>query len=372
MLQWILMAVMTAVASLAVLAPLGRRPDNAEGSARSIYRDQLDELGRERAEGLIGESEAEAARIELSRRLLKADAAPVGAAGTGRKSVIAVFLVAAVLLPAVALATYLQLGAPATPDQPLASRGSVAADADIATLIGKVEQHLATDPEDGAGWELLGPVYLKLGRFDDAVRAYGNAVRILGPTADREALLGEALTSQAGGLVTADAKAAFDRALALDPKNERAAFYEAVAAGQTGDKDVAVSAWTKLIASAPPGAPWLPVARAELAKIENPAPGPDAAAIADAATKPPEEQQAMIAGMVDRLATRLDGAPEDPEGWARLFRAYMVLGRIDEANAALARARTALAAKPDLLAKVESAAAENGVDGKAGGDKAAP
>ncbi len=361
MLQWILMAVMTAVASLAVLAPLGRRPADAEGSARSIYRDQLNELGREREQGLIGESEAEAARIELSRRLLKAGETPPKRERQGRAAIIAGFLVAAVLLPIGAVGVYLHLGSPAAPDQPLASRETVAADADIATLIGKVEQHLRDDPNDGAGWELLGPVYLKLGRFDDAVRAYGNALRILGSTADREALLGEALTSQAGGVVTVDAKAAFGRALALDPKNARAGFYAAVAAGQGGDRAAAIAAWTKLIGEAPADAAWLPVARAELQKIENPAPGPDAAAIADAASKPPEQQQAMIEGMVARLADRLATAPEDVEGWARLFRAYMVLGKSDEASAALARARTALAGKPDLLAGVEKAAAENGV-----------
>ena len=187
MLQWILMAVMTAAASLAVLAPLGRRPAGAEGSARSIYRDQLNELGRERAEGLIGESEAEAARIELSRRLLKVDDGTDTRDRPGRAAVIAGFLAAAVLLPAGALSVYLWLGSPAAPDQPLAARGTVAADADIATLIGKVEQHLREDPNDGAGWELLGPVYLKIGRFDDAVRAYGNALRIRGSSADREA-----------------------------------------------------------------------------------------------------------------------------------------------------------------------------------------
>ncbi|SHE60798.1 cytochrome c-type biogenesis protein CcmH [Kaistia soli DSM 19436] len=361
MLQWILMAAMTAVASLAVLVPLGRRPADAEGSARSIYRDQLNELELERERGLIGEREAEAARIELSRRLLRPDATRSTAEGGGRRAVIAGFIVAAILLPAIALGTYLSLGSPATPDQPLASRSTVSADADIATLIGKVEQHLRDDPGAGAGWELLGPVYLKLGRFDDAVRAYGNAIRILGSTADREALLGEALTSQAGGLVTSDAKAAFDRALRLDSKNDRAAFYEAVAVGQTGDKDAAIAAWKTLIAGAPADAPWLPVAQAELRRVENPAPGPNAADMAAAAGQSAGEQQAMIEGMVSGLAARLDGAPEDVDGWARLFRAYMVLGKPDEATAALARARTALAGKPDLLAQVEKAAADNGV-----------
>lgn len=362
MLIWILMAAMTALASLAVLAPLGRRPAGAEGTASSIYRDQLDELERERERGLIGPAEAEAARIELKRRLLRseADVAPDG--GDGRRAAVIGFLVAAVVVPVVALGTYLALGSPSLPDQPLAARSDMTnADADIATLIGRVEQHLRDDPGDGSGWELLAPVYAKLGRFDEAARAYGNASRILGPTADREALLGESIMGANGGTVTAEAKAAFDRALALDPKNERAGFYRAVAVSQSGDRAAAVAAWQALIAGAAPGAPWLPAAEAELDRARNPAPGPDAADMASAAQKSPGEQQAMIEGMVSGLASRLDADPRDAEGWARLFRAYMVLGRPDDAKAALARAEAALAKEPDLLAAVRKAAADNGL-----------
>lgn len=362
MLQWILMAVMTAAAALAVLVPIGRRPAAAEGSATSIYRDQLDELTRDRERGLIGETEAEAARIELSRRLLKADGAAAGPEADGRRAGRIGFIAAAILVPAIALGVYLKIGAPQLPDQPLAARQTATtADAEIATLIGRVEQHLKESPEDGTGWEILAPVYARLGRDEDAVRAWGNAIRLLGSTADREARMGEAMTARDGGVVTADAKAAFARALALDPTNDRARFYSAVAVTQSGDKPAAITAWQALIAGAPQDAPWLPVAKSELANLENPQSGPTASDMQAAAQKTPQEQQAMIEGMVASLAARLDAAPEDAEGWARLFRAYMVLGRPDEASAALVKARTALAAKPELLAAVEKAASENGV-----------
>ena len=362
MLQWILMAVMTAGAALAVLAPLSRRPVEGEGSAGSIYRDQLGELARERDEGLIGEREAEAARIEISRRLLKSETGGEADGGSGRRSAVIGFIAAAIVLPLAALGVYLSVGSPSVPDQPFAGRTAVVQDAEIAALIGRVEQHLKEAPEDGSGWELIAPVYAKLGRYDDAVRAYGNAIRILGATANREALLGEAMTGAADGVVTAEAKAAFDKALALDPKNDRAGFYSAVAVSQTGDRAAAAEAWRKLIASAPADAAWLPAARDELARMEAPAaPGPNGADMAAAASKTPAERQAMIEGMVASLASRLDAAPEDAEGWARLFRAYMVFGRQADATAALGRAEAALAGKPDLLAAVRKAAAANGV-----------
>ena len=91
------------------------------------------------------------------------------------------------------------------------------------------------------------------------------------------------------------------------------------------------------------------------------APGPTQADIAAAAEQTPAERQAMIEGMVGGLAARLDDEPADPQGWERLLRAYMVLGRTDEANAALARARTALKERPDLLTVVETAARDIGI-----------
>ncbi|MBN8999666.1 MAG: c-type cytochrome biogenesis protein CcmI, partial [Rhizobiales bacterium] len=305
-------------------------------------------------------------RIEIARRLLKpADAVPTGepsGAGSRRLGVLA----AVVLLPAIAIATYLSLGSPDYGDQPLAERRAATGDSELDTLVAKVEAHLADQPEDGKGWEVLGPVYMRVGRFEDAARAFDNSRRLNGATPDRDALYGEALTRVHGGLVTADAQKAFESALAGDPQNVRARFYLAIALGQSGRRDEAAAAWKALIASAPADAPWLPAANAELARLDGApaapaAPGPTAEDVAAAAQQSPQQRQQMIEGMVGGLAARLDASPDDVEGWARLFRAYIVLGRPDDAAAALERARKALAGKPELLAGVEKAAAENGV-----------
>src|SRR5687767_11850079 len=123
MLLWIAMAVMTAAACLAVIVPLGRARRAAGGDpATSIYRDQLGELDRDVERGLIGVSEAVAARTEIARRLLHADDAaraqpPPLVAEPRRATTVA----AIVAIPVVAVGLYLLLGSPQQPDMPLAA-----------------------------------------------------------------------------------------------------------------------------------------------------------------------------------------------------------------------------------------------------------
>lgn len=372
MLLWIAMAVLTAAASLVVLAPLGRRGvrDAAADSAGSIYRDQLAELARDREAGLIAESEADAARVEIARRLLKVSDAGADKLRDGVVLRRLAALVAIIGVPLIAVGTYLSIGSPNLADQPLAERRLASTDPELNGLVAKVETHLAAEPNDGKGWEVIGPVYMRMGRFDDAARAFDNSRRLLGATPDRDALYGEALVRIHGGLVTADAEQAFQSAVKGDPSNVRARFYLAMGLGQSGRKDEAAAAWKALIESSPADAPWLEPAKAQLAALDGTAPmaaapGPTASDVAAAAQQSPEQRQQMIEGMVSGLAARLDASPDDPAGWARLFRAYIVLGRQADAEAALVRARSLLAGKSEALAAVEKAAADNGIGGKA-------
>lgn len=358
------MAVLTAAASLSVLIPLSRQLRDAatnSGAARSIYADQLRELSRDKERGLIADGEAEAARIELSRRLLRADQAAEAPVPAPPRGQFAALLFALIIIPLIAVGTYLLVGSPNLADEPLAGRATEAP-TDVAAIVKKVEAHLAVAPDDGRGWDVIAPIYARLGRFDDAARAFGNANRILGPTAERESQLGEALAQAKGGVVDPEASAAFQRALSLDPKNLRARFYIAIGLAQQGKRDDAVAAWTALIADAPKDAPWLPVAEQQRSALTGATqPGPSTSDVDAAAQKSPQERMQMIEGMVSGLAERLATTPDDPAGWQQLFRAYMVLGRPGDADAALKRARVALAGKPDELAKVEQAAHDTGV-----------
>jgi cytochrome c-type biogenesis protein CcmH len=369
---------MTAAAVWAVLWPLARRRSELRsGSDVAVYRDQLVEIDRDRAAGLIGDNEAAVAQVEVSRRLIAAadaQAATSADASSGRWRHRAVALAALVLLPLGATALYLMLGSPSVPDQPLAprlagSRGNPSID----TLIAQVEDYLSRHPEDGRGWEVIAPVYLRLGRFDDAVKARRNALRLNGATAERQAALGEALVFAANGVVTVDAKAAFERAVALDANAVQARYFLGLAAEQDGDRTQAAATWRALIESAPPDAPWLDLLRGALARVDSgaapggpasgPSAGPSDEQVAASSELSSEQRKAMIQGMVERLSERLHRDGADVEGWLRLVRSYMVLGEPDKARAAVVDARRALAGDAIKLRRLDDLLRGLGLEG---------
>ena len=366
---WFALALMTVAAILAVLWPLARRSRNLRsGSDVAVYRDQLDEIERDRAAGLIEEREAAGAQVEVSRRLIAAvDAQAATAtapsststAATWRRRAVAV--VALVVLPFGAAGFYLALGSPLLPDQPLAQR--LAAASNTQSLIARVESHLERNPDDGRGWEVIAPIYLRLGRFDDAVKARRNALRINGETAERQAALGGALVFAANGVVTAEAKAAFEKSVALDGNGVEARYFLGLAAEQDGNRAQAASIWRALIASAPPDAPGIDFVREALARVEGPPAGPTEEQAAASSDMTPDQRNAMIRGMVARLAERLNRDGSDVEGWLRLVRSYMVLGEPDKARAAVGEARRALAADPGKLQRLDELVKGLGLEG---------
>src|SRR6516164_1042108 len=351
----LIFAAMTAAAVGAVIWPLTRKRDrDRSGSDVMVYRDQLDEIERDLATGLIGKSEAEAARVEISRRLIAAEESsrttlPVSGPASGRRQRIAA-AVALLALPVLAGGLYLWLGSPqlASAQQERAPQAAQA-DESVEGLISQVEGHLQRNPQDGRGWEIVAPVYMQLSRYSDAVRAWRNALQLLGESAERDANLGESLTAEANGVVTAEAKAAFVRAADLDNTLVTAQYYLGLAAEQDGDRAKAAKIWRDLIAEAPAGAEWVPEVRKALARVDGSSGVPPAAAEGPIAAAPNEQQSAMIKGMVERLAARLKQDGSDAEGWARLVRSYRVLDEPDKALAAMADARQALAADPAKL-----------------------
>ena len=381
------LALMTAVAVMAVLWPLSRRraPREAREADLAVYRDQLAELDRDLAAGLLSPEQAQAARVEVSRRMLAAadqaglDGAPAPArSGTGRRRMVAALALVAV--PVMGAALYWHLGSPALPGAPLAERLAAPADrTDVAILVRKVEEHLAANPTDGQGYELLAPVYVRMGRLDDAVRAYAQAIRILGATAERQAALGETLVLRGDGIVNEDAARAFKAALALEPDMPKARYFLGLAAEQDGRKAEAVAIWTKLVEEAPPGAPWVGLVRAALARAGAPVPqmkplappaspglaipGPSAQDVAAASSLSADQRSAMVQGMVDRLEQRLKASPKDLDGWLRLARAFQVLGEPDKVRGALDQARTAFSGDAEATARIEATAKELGVGG---------
>ncbi|WP_213285219.1 c-type cytochrome biogenesis protein CcmI [Bradyrhizobium sp. sGM-13] len=365
---WFVFALMTVAAIFAVLWPLSRGSSaQAGGSEAVVYKDQLAEIDRDVAAGLIGSSEAEAARVEIGRRLLAAadgERTLPARANLGLRRASAI--VALVGLPIAAVTFYLALGSPRLGDFPLASRTRMAdVSQPLENMVAQVEAHLEKNPTDGRGWTVLAPVLARLGRFDDAVRAYRNVIQHAGDSAERRSDLGEALVTSAGGVVTAEAKAEFERAVAQNADDPRASYFLGLAAEQDGRKADAAAIWRAMLSKAPADAPWRPLIETALARVGG---APVAPALSDdamAAARDMNEADrgTMVRGMVDRLAARLKQDGSDVEGWLRLVRAYIVMGERDKATNARIEARQAVAGDAERLRKLNEGLKNLGLDG---------
>ena len=356
MLFWLIAALLTVGASGAVLWPflrgMPRAADEPSAHDLEVYRDQLGEIERDAVSGIVGPAEAQEARAEIGRRILRAAGAKTGAAAAKSDRLGKVIVTAAVLaVPLLGWSAYAVLGSPNLPDQRLTSRlAKNPAESSISELVARAEQHLRENSEDGRGWDVLAPIYLRMGRHEDAAIAFRNAIRLNGPSVAREAGMGEAMTSASGGVVTAEAQAAFERALAIEPGDPRSRFFLALGLAQEGKAGEAREKWQRMAAGLPPDSPWRGAAEQAIARLgdaadsapvagdsEDPPAGPTREEMDAAAQMAPEDRMTMIEGMVAQLDARLRENPADREGWQRLVQSYHVLGRTDEAREALGR-----------------------------------
>jgi cytochrome c-type biogenesis protein CcmH len=361
---WILAAILTALTCIALLTSLGKSAAVSDNHDKEFYAAQLNEIERQLSLGLIGRKEAEAAKTEAARRLLAVT--PTNAdqpqKGVQRQAVATSIML---LIPAFVLPIYIWLGAPAMPSFPLAERLAEASkkpaandqatssqppEINVENALRQIENHLAKNPDDGRGHEVIAPIYLRMERYDDAVRAFASALRILGTTAERQANLGEALVYQAKGVVTVEARKAFEAALSLDATHIQSQFFLSMAAQQDGDIPKARDMLQAIQNRIPDGALKTEITQQLVALNAVPKGGEGIAAL------PQNEQQAAIRGMVQNLAERLSTSGGTPEDWARLVRALNVLGERDRASAILTEARVKFADKPDQVKLIEEAA----------------
>lgn len=366
--MWISIVILTGLAVLSVLWPLGFRPreEVAVDVDRAFYDAQIAEIERDLARGAITESDAVSAKAEAARRLLAQheDNSARSSGSTRLRRIAAAFALLAV--PGMGLGLYLNIGAPHLPDRPLAARNSATPDpSDIFAAVARIERYLEANPNDARGWEVIAPVLLNTGRARDAAKAWTNVIRIAGPSPQRLTALGEALVAAEQGKVTAPALAAFEKALELDASQPQARFFLGVAAEQTGDKERARQIWLKMLAEAPADAAWPPMVRSRLAALgpQVKVPAPDELAARAITALPKEDQQAFVAGMVDRLAARLKENGKDAEGWLMLVNAYTVLKQPGKAREALADGRKALAGDEGALEKLRTLARQLGLEG---------
>ncbi len=357
MLLWIAFAVLTALVIAVLMAPLYARKSSAPTERADfdlvVYKDQLAELDRDMAAGVIGKAEADAARNEISRRILSAsDERASSAKATVASAPAWLRLGTVVAIPVMAMAIYLNVGRPELPAQPLEARlEQAAANQDMVAMVRQVEKHLEMNPTDAKGWSVLAPIYVRMGRHDDAANAYRQVLRLAGPDPAVLADLGETMVVARQGLVEADAVQVFEAATKADASNMKARFFLALAKSQEGKADEARAQWQSMLAEGPADAPWRPVVESEMAKLSGDTPSvlpqlPKGPALSEEQMQAGQQMSqtdrtAMIRGMVEGLDKRLSEDGSDLDGWLRLIRARMVLGEKDKAADALSRAKAA-------------------------------
>ena len=382
-------ALLTALAVTAVLIPVLHRhrrgPPRADYDL-AVYRDQLRELEDERARGLIGEEQVNAARTEIERRMLRAArtqdtaaegsgaasaSAQGGAPARGRQRAAALAL--GLCVPALAAGVYVSLGSPELPGRPFAASERPADQPAAAAMFQESVDGLAArvegDPDNLESWILLGRSYIVLQRYPEAAAALRRAAALSAGDPEVLAMLGEALVWANDGAVVPEAVQAFGRVLETRPEDPAARFHLALARAQAGAVREAYEMWLELAADAPADAPWradldglIHQAQDMLGIAQDSAPsGPTADDLAAAAEMTPDERLRMIRTMVEGLAQRLEEAPDDLAGWRRLARSYAVLGEPAKAVEAL---RRALDVAPNDLATLRAyARALTGPDG---------
>ncbi len=400
MFLWIAFAVLAAAVIAALARPMLAdqvAPEAEDEADLAVYRDQMAEIDADLERGLITRSEAKSARAELGRRMItRADdqsgEAKAAATWVPSPSPTHLAYATAAIVPVLTLVIYLGVGSPWLPGMPLTARmHSDPTKSSVNELIAKVEAQLRQTPEDGVGWDVLAPVYLRQRRYDDAANAFAQALRLLGETTKRLRGFGEATVMANNGIVTEPARKAFERIVELDKDNPNpeARFWIALSNEQEGKIAEARLGYENLLKDAPEGAPWKAVVENRLNNLDGntkgpsaavgtppgakqaptappasgpqAAPGPSAADVAAAGQMSTSDRQDFINSMVARLADKLQKNPQDFEGWLRLVRAYSVLGRTADAQRALEDAKKSVGEDSEKKSRLETLASELGL-----------
>jgi cytochrome c-type biogenesis protein CcmH len=368
---WIVIALVLLVTVVAIAVPvLNAKPPRSASQDYdlAVFTDQMKELERDQARGLINAEEYKAARAEIGRRILAAQRIEGGATKTatpGRGNAIAAAAVL-LLIPLIAAPVYVWRGNPDLIGDRVVAQPVPTAQPDPTQQVGLVESvtrlktRLEAMPEDFDGWVLLGRSYMVTQQPLLAIDAYAKAIALRPDDATVRSFLGEAIVFSADGTVTETARVAFTIAVQADPKDPAARFYLGMADAQAGNLRAAFDSWLALAAETPVDAPWRPVLNQQLraaaqelsvdlaavmpdaapAPVVTPAPrGPSRDDVEAAQQMSPGERQDMIRGMVAQLAARLEENPYDVEGWERLARSYRVLGDSEKAAEAEATVR---------------------------------
>jgi cytochrome c-type biogenesis protein CcmH len=402
MVFWIISGGLTlGIAGLMLHGLLRGTGEDVTGAASdvSVYRDQLDEVARDQARGVLSDTEAEAVRLEVSRRLLEADKRATDAAVVkdGGRTLAMVLIPMAMLVGGAAL--YMWIGAPGYRDLPLDTRlaeieAAIAdrpsqseaeelaasnlpqvaeVDPDFLELMTRLRAAIESRPDDEPGLLLLARNEARLGNFVAAREAQEHLLTVKGERVSARDLSVaiELMTYAAGGYLSPEAEVYLRRLLEIEPQNGEGRYFLGLLHAQNGRPDLAFPVWRRLLEESNPNAPWLPVILNDIENLARaagvnytppPVAGPDAGAIAAAEDMTPEDRQEMIQGMVEGLASRLAEDGGTPDEWAQLIRALSVLGDEQRARAVYAEAKQVFGASEDAMTIIFRAGIDTGLE----------
>ncbi len=270
---WLVFIVMTVAVLALLLSPLLRKPAVTPPRVDYdviVYRDQLAEVDKDVERGVLTSEQAEAARSEIYRRMLAAEDAEkptgnVGKDGATFRSKLTFALIVLTVLPLSAGLMYVHFGSPELPGKPYASRQNdpdFVMTKDTEKLAAQLEDH-----PDAEGYKKLAGMYITLRRFDQVAEAYRKIIALNGGDAGTWSELGEVLAVANDGSISPESRAAFVKAVRLDPQDTRARFYLGLAEAQSGDPRRAVSIWKDLQQDSPPDAPYTAVLKDRIAAL---------------------------------------------------------------------------------------------------------
>lgn len=404
---WIVTGVAAALAAAALVLALlrGQRATGpSEAYDLEVYRDQLREIDGDAARGKIPPEEAERLRVEVSRRLLSADAKMQGGALKVDQPRLLGYALAAVISLVVVgggFGLYTWIGAPGYADAPLKTRLARAEEAlksrasqeamearipprpapdatpDYLQLVERLRIAIAQRPDDMQGHVLLARSEAALGNFPAAYKAQAQIIKLKGDAATAQDYtdLADMMILAAGGYVSPQAQIVLEQALSRDPENGVARYYGGLMMAQVGRPDVGFRMWNKLLRESTEQDPWVaPITdqikdlaflageqNFEMPELRAPARGPSSADVAAAADMTPEERQEMIRGMVAQLSDRLAAEGGPVEDWGRLISSLGILGDSEQAGAIYTEAQVVFADSQQSLDLLEDAARRAGI-----------
>lgn len=329
--------------SLALIGWAAKKPISVvHDDPVSFYKAQLDDIQADVAAGMLHETDAETASLEIKRRLIKADDKNTISYHEAKGGQIFYALGAAVVLAAVLLYTYLgKPDIPAHPHKAPQVMDRQIREGDPTTFnqaIAAIRLRLEKAPDDLQGWTILASTLTSLRRHAEAADAYSHATRLEPTNADHHLRLGEQMMAMHGGQIAPAASNAFQTVLRLSPTHPGAQFYLGLAQSQAGNANGARRIWKALIAASSPDAPWLPVVRQHLASLETPSrpmAGPSKSDVEAVSNMSEDEQAAFIEAMIGKLKAKLEDNPNNAQGWMMLARSEQTRGNTEAAIQAL-------------------------------------